>query len=598
MLQKLSQWLDRLLLIVRRKEGIPPRTFELILDLPAIRPHSKMWASTKDFKPPTLFWNELNPHPIELLRNIRLYLKRLNTAKMSETLRSDWLEQSLLYACPAIRKIYSDEYKVDALPESHDRREGLVAAINVCGQLVAGFKRQILNDYNLSDSRYSKVRPRARLNALRVLEIVRIEQRLLSLRYQKLPESVWRECNRIFFAFSQCEDIKESHQALSCLQVRLDSKARELGHVQVTTTSIRHVYLSIQLYGLMDTNSVFSRNLHMIDVYLSRVIDSLDIKADDDSPLLTGEVIIYSNQKVIPSFKRQGDGRVAAKSPISEEILALRVDLVPLELLLVKEHKKLIALFEMDRDENEKAVTSQEDFSRLSIVDVMCERLRLKERKEKREHIAGQKILYVYNGFMSVYKFLVEASYEDEEIHNELASDNELRDALASHSALIASGVQAVHFGQWYVVDRSEGGVHIRTQESEFITAMYVGQILAFSYSREELNAPALGYITRLSRGKIGVIEVTIKTLSINPEVVAIQSEFLSKNEMALPAILLPAEGEGKAQRMVLHQSHHLSPGTSIKVEREEEQCGFVVADILQTQREFIVYSLDCVENN
>ena len=597
MAQSFSQWLGRLSFKAGKKGDILPRDFELILDLPAIRPQSKLRGSKNDLKPPMAFWKELNLHPIELLRNVELYLRRLNTVKISENLRSDWVEQSLLYACPAIRKIYSEQYKVDALPESHDRREGLVAAINVCSQLVTGFKRQLLGDYNLSNSQYSKVRPRARLNALRVLELIRIEQRLRSLRYQKLPESVWRECNRIFFALAQCEDINESHQSLSCLQVRLDSKARELGHIQATRTSIRHVYLSIQLYGLMDTNSVFSRNLHMIDVYLSRVIDNLDIKSDDGSPLLAGEVIVYSNQKVIPHFKRQSDGLVVTESTITEKILALRVDLVPLELLLVAEHKKLIALFELEQDENEKAVTSQEDLSRLSIVDVMCDRLRLKERKEKREHIAGQKILYVYNGFMSVYKFLVEASYEDEEIQKELASDNELRDALASHSALIASGVQAIHFGQWYVVDRSEGGVHIRTQESEFTTAMYVGQILTFSYSREELKTPALGYITRLSRGKVGVIEVTIQTLSKNPEVVAIQSEFLSKNGMALPAILLPEEGDEKPQRMVLHQSHHLSPGTSIKVEREGEQCGCVVADILQTQREFIVYSLNCIEN-
>ena len=598
MAQIFSQWLDRFSQKAGKKADIPSRNFELILDLPAIRPRSKLWASKNDLKPPMLFWKELNPHPIELLRHIERYLRRVNTAKISETLRSDWVEQSLLYACPAIRKIYSEEYKLDALPESHDRREGLVAAINVCTQLVTGFKRQLLNDYNLSDSRYSKVRSRTRLNALRVLELIRIEQRLRSLRYQKLPESVWRECNRLFFAFAQCEDIKASRQALSCLQVRLDSKARELGHIQATTTSIRHVYLSIQLYGLMDTNSVFSRNLHMIDVYLSRVIDSLDIKPDDGSPLITGEVIIYSNQKVIPHFKRQSDGLVATESTINEKILALRVDLVPLEILLVGEHKKLIALFESELNESEKAVTSQEDLSRLSIVDVMCDRLRLKKRKQKREYIAGQKILYVYNGFMSVYKFLVEASYEDEETQKELASDNELRDALASHSALIASGVHAIHFGQWYVVDRSEGGVHIRTQESEFTTAMYVGQILTFSYSREELKTPALGYITRLSRGKVGVIEVTIQTLSKHPEATAIQSEFLSKNEMALPAILLPDVDNEKSQRMVLHQSHHLSPGTPIQVEQNDGQCKCVVADILQTQREFIIYGLDCVEND
>jgi hypothetical protein len=598
MARNISQWLTRLSLKPGKKEDVPSRDFELILDLPAIRPHSTQRTSKADLKPPMTFWKDLNSHPIELLRNIERYLKRINAAQVSEGLRSDWIEQSLLYACHAIRKIYSEQYKVDALPESHDRREGLVAAINVCSQLAIGFKRQVFNDYNLSDPKYSKIRPRIRLNALRVLELIRIEQRLRSLRYQKLPEAVWRDCNRLFFAMAQCEDIKESHQALNCLQVQLDSKSREQGRIQAATTSIRHTYLSIQLYGLMDTNSVFSRNLHMLDIYLFRVIDGLEITPDDDSPLLTGEVIIYSNQKTIPYFKRQSDnvvvdGRGVTESTISERVLALRVDLVPLEILLVEEHKKLIVLFESEQDENEQAVTSQEDLARLSIVDVMCERLRLKQRKEIRENVAGQKIIYVYNGFMQVYKFLVEASYEDDELEKELAPDHELRDALASHSALIASGVEGGYFGQWYVIDRSEGGVQIKTQESQFTTAMFVGQILTFSYSREELKTPGLGYVTRLSRGKVGEIEVTIQILSKYPEATAIQSEFLSKNEMALPAILLKNETTEKPQRLVLHHSHHLSPGTLIQVERENQQCECVVADIMQTQREFIVYGLD-----
>ncbi len=601
MARNFLQRLTQLLLKSGKKGDVPSRSFELNLDLPVLRPQSRLKTSKNNLKPPMVFWKDLNSHPIELLRNIERYLRRVNVAKISESLRSDWVEQSLLYACPAIRKIYAEQYKLDALPESHDRREGLVAAINVCGQLAIGFKRQIFNDYYLSDSKYSKIRPRIRLSALRVLELIRIEQRLRSLRYQKLPESTWRECNRIFFAIAQCEDIKESHQALACIQAQLDSKAREQGRIQATTTSMRHIYLSIQLYGLMDTNSLFSRNLHIIDAYLADVIDGLEMNSDDGSPLQMGEIIIYSNQKTIPYFKRQSDntivnGRSVDESTISEMVLALRIDLVPLELLLIKEHKKLIVLFESELDEGKRAVTSQEDLARLSIVDVMCGRLRLKQRKEIRENVAGQEIIYVYNGFMPVFKFLVETSYEDDDVEKELADDHELRDALASHSALIASGVEAVFFGEWYVVDRSEGGVHIRTQESQFTTAMFVGQLLTFSYSREELKTSELGYVARLSRGKVGIIEVTIQVLSKNPEATAIQSEFLSKNEMALPAIILKDENTEKSQRIVLHHSHHLPPGTVIQVERESEQYECVVADIMQTQREFIVYGLNCVE--
>ena len=595
MTQKFSQWMVRLSLKASNKEEVPPRKFELFLELPAIRPRSKLWMSKKDLKPPTVFWKDLNSHPIELLRNINAYLKQLNTSRISENLRSDWVEQSLLYACPAIRKIYSEEYKVDALPESHDRREGLIAAINACGQLATGFKRKLLHDYNLPDSKFSKVRPKFRLCALRVVELIRMEQRLRSLRYQKLPEAAWRDCNRIFFAIAQCEDVSENHQALACIQIQLDSKVRELGRIQAKMISIKHVYLSIQLYGIVDTNSIFSRNLHLIDVYVSNVIDSLDIWPDDGSPLTDGEIIIYSNQRSVPFFERQSDNFSATASTIAEKVLALRVGLAPLESLLKKEHKRLITLFESEQNESKKAVTNQEDLSRLSMVDIMFDRLRLKRRKEAREIIVGSNILYVHNGFMSVYKFLVEASHIYDEVKEELDDGNELRDALAGHSAIIASGLNASDYGQWHVLDKSEGGVHIKTQESQFTTAMFIGQILTFSYSREKLQTPALGFVSRLSRDNEGEIDVTIQNLSKSPAATAIQSDFLSKNDMAFPAILLPSSYSEKTQRIVLHHSHHLSPGTPIQVERGNNKFECAIADILQTQREFIVYGLNFV---
>jgi hypothetical protein len=84
--------------------------------------------------------------------------------------------------------------------------------------------------------------------------------------------------------------------------------------------------------------------------------------------------------------------------------------------------------------------------------------------------------------------------------------------------------------------------------------------------------------------------------LSKTPVAVAIQSEFLSKNEMAFPAILLPAVTDNEPQRMILHQSHHLPPGTQIQIEQGSDLCKSVVADIEQTQREFIVYRLEQLE--
>ena len=588
-----SKILSSFSLVRGKGESVTSRPHELVLDLPAIRTQSKLRFSRKELEPPVTFWKDLNLHPIELLRDIDRYLKRINTERLSDVKRLAWVEQSLTYACPAIRKIYSEQYKADALPESHDRREGLVAAASVCNQLATGFKRQLFLDYNLPDAQYAQVRARVRLFALRIFELIRMEQRLRSMRYQKLPGNVWRDCNRIFVTIAQCEDITEHHQALTCMHLQADSLARELGRRQSASTSIRHIYMAIQLYGLMDTNSVSSRNMHVIDGYLERVIDTLDIKPDDGSPLLTGEVIIYSNQKSPAFFNRQKDNIPPSVSTIREKGLAIRIDVIPLEILLMGEHKKLLSLFEGEKEDQEKVVMDQEDLARLLVVDVMCDRLRMKQRKDKREYIIGQKILYVYNGFMSVYKLLVDIAQEDEDIHEELVSDNELRDALAGRSALIASGVESSECGQWFVQDRSEGGVHIKTQESQFTTAMFIGQLLSFSFSREGLQKPTLGYVARLNRGSIGEIEVTIQILSKYPRATAIQSEFLRKNDMALPAMLLEDEEAGtRIERLVLHHSHHLSPGTTVQIELEEKHREYVIGDLLQMQREFIVYGL------
>ena len=592
-----SKWKTTFSSLNKSAEGVPPRTFELKLDLPLLRLQNNPKLSKKDRKPPVETWEDLKSYPIELLRAIDRYLKRINSERIPEKKRLALVEQALQFACPAMHKIYSEQYKVDALPESHDRREGLMAAINVCSQISAGYKRQLLEDYNLPDSSYVQIRGRVRKNALRVLELIRMEQRLRSMRYQKLPGPVWRDCNRIFFAIAQCEKITEPYLAMGCLNVYISTKARESGRVQSAMTSIRREYLMIQLYGLMDTNTISSRNTYMIDAYLSKVVDNLDITPDDGSPLLQREVIVYSNQKIPPLFERRSDNTSENESSIFERTLALKVGLLPLEKLLKKEQYNLSELFEVENQGKGKEITGKEELARLTIVDLMRDKLHIRQRKEDRKSVSDGNVLYVYNGFMEVFRHLVDlAIRRDDDIPKEVLSNNALRDALAGSSALISPSVKSLNYGKWFVIDKSKGGVQIRTEESQFTTAMYVGQILVYSFSRDGLKMPILGYVSRLSRSKVGQIDVTIRVLSSLPVPATVQSDFLSKNKMAFPALLLQkkprTENKAEIPRLILHRSHHLSPGTPIEIEVERRMFHYRVDALLQTQREFILYDL------
>ena len=85
-------------------------------------------------------------------------------------------------------------------------------------------------------------------------------------------------------------------------------------------------------------------------------------------------------------------------------------------------------------------------------------------------------------------------------------------------------------------------------------------------------------------------IEVTIRILSKSVIATAVQSEFLSKNDMALPAIIL--EGDRKlGRRLMLHHSHRLSSGTTVNIELDQKQSD-IVSEMLKIQREFVLYSL------
>jgi len=607
------QWWDRLPYVGAKGEVVAPRIIPLKLDVPTMRARNR-YAQEK-LQPPPDSWKDLNNYPMELLREIDRYLQRVNTERIRSRKRMTWVEHALQYACPAIRKIYSEHYKTEALPESHDRREGLVAAINVCSQLAVAYKRQLNKDFSLPDARYTRVRSRVRKHALRILELLRMEQRLRAMRYQKLSEKNWQDCNQIFFAISRCEDVDEQQQALNCLQVLLDSSANETARRTPAMTSLNLVYLSIQFNGLFNINALLCQKLHVMDAKIMSVIDSITIIPDHGKTLGRGKLLIYYGQDCPPYFKRQDEaqrrkqlawlkahGEFCMGEVLSSEykMRAVIVDVAPLDVMLMNEHQKMLKKFEsqdfianikIKKAENKyNTVADQDDLANLLTIDAMCDGLQLKQRKEEREYILGQKVLYVYNGFMSVYKLLVDLSADKDDVESDLAADNDLRDALAGRSALIAADLQDNEFGQWFVVDKSEGGVHIKTRESEFTTALFIGQVVAFAYSREELAKPVLGYVVRLRRNISKEIEVTIRVLSKAATATAVQNDFLTQNDMALPAIVLEADASA-GRRLMLHHSHRLSSGTLVQIEQNEQQTN-IISGMLKIQREFVIYSL------
>ncbi|NOX77213.1 MAG: hypothetical protein GXP17_11515 [Gammaproteobacteria bacterium] len=601
------------------------RHLPLLLDLPLIQQGKRRSARQGPLTAPEEEdWLALASHPIELLRQIEQYLKRLNTERLPTRKRIRWREQVQRHACPALRKIYSEQHKAQALPESHDRREGLVVAIHVCRQLAIAYKRQLSLDYALPETRFLRVRGRLRRCGLRALELIRMEQRLRAMRYQKLLPLTWRDCNAIYFALAQTEDVNAVAPAMGCLQLRAEWMPGDLAHRAAPTTSVQQTYLAIQLFGLMDANTVSSRELHVVDAQINPVLANMSLEPDDGGPLADGRLVVYCQQDCPPYYQRQDEKALAnwrrpqpGPAPVTGENElapregppALQLDIVPLAQRVLAAHADSLSQFHVycaseaeagkGSRQRGKAVADKQDLARMLVLGSMCDQLRRRRRSRVRDNIVGRQVLYVYNGYASVFKLLTDNQEEDEDTLAELAVDNELRDTLAGRSALITSGRVSADEGQWFVLDRNDGGVHIKTRESQFTTAMFIGQLVAFAYSREQLQHPLLGYVVRLCRDREQEIEITVRIISQQPQAAAVQSDFLSQNDMALPAILLSDSSNGfshgEEPSLLLHHSHRMASGLTVKIETGGESRVVQIGDLMQIQREFVVYRLAAI---
>lgn len=588
------------------KEG-DNRRLELELDLPIQRGEPSR-KHDKEILAETETWQQLANHPIELLRKQERFLKRLNSENISWPVHYKCLNRALQAASPALRKIYQDQSGKASLPESHDRREGLMAAISTCHHLAIGYLLYLHRDYQLPLRQYQEVKDQVQLAAVRALELFYLEQRLRAMRYQKLSRSTWTDINRLFITFYVADEAGSEFPGLNVLQPpgdpTISSGSISSASISFPLASLRQVFTAIHLLGLMDVNTLPVQNLALADELITRALGRTAIVPDDMTPLDESAVLVYYGQagpayyhrqdEKIPHLPTPHNHKLFRSRDESDDLIAsLKIDISPFEALLAREYRQLFSHVADNLARQSEDSDTRLDLGKLVTVDIMCKHLYLRLRQDAREYVIGSKVLHVYNGYMPVYKLLMK-NQQAQQGKQQPAAGYALRDALAGRSSIIDWDVNSAELGQWRVMDSSAGGVHVKTQETPFTTALYIGQILAFGYVVEEMQTPILGYVTRLNRHVAGEIEVIIRILPGNPRAIAVQNQLLAEKAMALPGIFLPADEQQSLQpRLALHYSHCLPADTRVTIDFNGQPAAFLLTDMLLIQREFILYQLE-----
>ena len=557
-------------------------TFELNFELPPYRQQeSKLPDVTK-------LWQQLDAmasEPVHLLVELNHFLHELNRTYIGGEKRYSFTARCLRYAYPAIRHIFFEHQKGKPLPESQPKREALTAAVKSVQELSNSYKRIIKNEYKTGSRTIKSPARRVRQSMVMAIQMTHAEQRLQALRYQKLPPLFWRDCNSIFFILQATGNIRKPIKPMALYVSRSlpgESMAKSL------KTNVEALYVLIQLFGLIDPNSLSLQQAMIVDNYLKQFLPHLHFNAlrEDKLPvkcLMTG-------------FAHEGPPVLQEGSEVGAHTLVMNIK--SLASHVKKDYQHLYAQLDGSqsssdlRNDEHKAITTgvvhrMEDIERLLATYAILKKLRDTERSDTRKYTDQAQDVYVYNGFTAGFRML-NARKIVANTSNTL--QNQLTINLAQRSASIADDAQADKLTQWEIINESASGMLLRTKETRHINNLFIGQLIVYAKSKAMLNYPSCGWVVRICRNSNSNVEVSLKFLASQIESVVVQTEILRKNAMGMPGMMIFDAGE--ELQLLMHQSHRLVPGNNVIVQRSGKTYDYGIGDIECVQREFIVYRL------
>ncbi len=518
--------------------------------------------------------------PVRLLEEATIVLQKINRAKLDTRQRKELAELLTSHIYPVVLLWYEKYQKQEnSLPESHDRRNALIASIDAIHQLSIAYKLLFRDLYSAEKKPYRKNRKAIQQYAARALELLRVEQRLRALRYQKLPKMSWQHCNQLFFSLLHHNDVDEEYELIGLLGVRKESDRLRQGGVPVT--SLRRLYLSVQLFGLLDVTTWPTRMFHVPDAYLDFLQgEGLKILPDNGEALAPGFVLTFLKNEMPPLFKRNS----VMPGPF------IRFDYSLLYNTLVNDHKEIGKqqfLDSHDASKYSKPLSEIPEVDRVPVIELMIMGLTARERRQKRHAAFDNRGLRVYFGFHDVNGLLKDMIAPDQE---RVRQSRQFIDTLAMSSALLAEEETKYLNASWTISNFSTGGLLISTEETDFSNPIQIDMLVAFTMPDNDQH-PILGFVRRLNRPNSRQVEIAVVRLSNYAETAGVQAQDDMDTSVAKAAILI--KNIRNEWNLIIKTSMHYQQGEPLMLIRANgSHVPVRLGNVIYTKKDFKVFEL------
>ena len=539
---------------------------------------------------------KIETNPARVIENLRVfavdrnrlmmecvqYLDSLNKNDIKTGLRKQVTDAVLELTANAISATFRKYCNNNgSFPEDNERKTGLSFAIQLLRELILSNLYVLQADYHLPIRKFMQSGEKFRHTVFQIVELLWWKQRLMAIRYQKLAEQEWRECNELYAIFSELYDTADIFNLYPGLEMQ--KITGDAGNTVITSASLDNLYISIQIFGLLDVTSWPSQTILSVDSYIQEIIDDLHLVPLSAGQITGSSVLILRTSVTPPVFyKDQGVNQDTPGWYMNIEPLRnkVRTDLETLsqkEFLGIEEKKRL--------QSSRRAMSLNDNHVMLELLE---KNLAGMQRVQNRSSVFGAKNLSLYAGLATSYRLLYDQanSFEDD------GHMKHFREAAAQHSSLLIENESDALESRWEVMNDSGGGLLIRTVETKHMHPLEVGLLVAIQHPnrKSEESTPELGFITRLRRARDNYIEVAIVKISRYAEAVTIEDPAMEKSTDRTPGILI--RNLSDEWQLVMSKHSVYVPGSPVMLKRSSSNTPIRLGDVKLTKTGFKLYDV------
>ncbi len=525
--------------------------------------------------------SELKDFPNQLIHDAAVILSDINKVDAPVMDRIEVAHAIYITVYPVLVSIcapFNDE--LNKPTQNVEQLAALSNCIIIAEQISITYKYAYLKFYSNDISQFREMRNNIVELGFRILEMVRLEQRLRALRYEKLPGSTWLEVNQIFFSLLNYNDIDEKKVLSSEIGVT-NIKVDDV--IELTNkNSIRDVYLSIQLFGVLDVITWPAHLFYFPDSYLAHIDSALRIFDDNGQTLEPGWLITFLFNDGPPVHKRTD----------SMSAPGIRIDFSILHNSLVAEHEvlaKMIFLSSIDESKLSPPLAKLKDQDKIPVLEMILMAIKRRERHHKRHNVYGSQKLFVNFGFNESYKILSGYAKPENNKDSAMLANIEL---IQQESIKLSdeSPVKLSNSSNWQIINFSSGGLLISHDAVVKTNSLQVGQILSFK-PNDNSNLPLLGFVGRMQRLQDQKIEISIIRMASYAESALVLDQKSTASDTGNPVILSQDMNE-RWQIVLLHEYGYIA-GTPLKLIRSNGSVILLrLGEIWMSKRDFTVFEI------